>query len=71
MKEANRQVISIFNTLLTVAAAFAFGFYGVSVAYPSLNLSLEVRLIFGICAATVVFFADLYFIVKYLDVPAK
>lgn len=69
MKEVNRQVIAIFNTLITVAGAFAFGFYGISFAYPSLNLSFETRIIMGLGAATVVFFADLYFIAKSLDPP--
>src|SRR4051794_22255327 len=67
MKEVNRQMIAIFNTLLTVAGAFAFGFFGINYAYPALQLNFETRIILGLCTATVVFFADLYFITKSMD----
>lgn len=71
MKEVNRQVIAIVNTLITVAGAFAFGYYGVSFAYPSLNLNFETRITMGLCLGTVVFFADLYFIAKSMDAPTQ
>jgi hypothetical protein len=69
MKEVNRQLIAIVNALITVAGAFAFGYYGINLAYPSLNLNFETRLIMGMCAGTIVFFADMYFIIKSMDAP--
>ncbi|KAI6183250.1 ATPase, vacuolar ER assembly factor, Vma12 family-containing protein [Aphelenchoides bicaudatus] len=71
MKEANRQTIAIVNSLITVAGAFVFGFYGINFAYPSLNLNIETRLAIGMTAALIVFFADLYFIVKSMDAPTQ
>uniref|UniRef100_A0A0N5BPN7 DUF2335 domain-containing protein n=1 Tax=Strongyloides papillosus TaxID=174720 RepID=A0A0N5BPN7_STREA len=67
LKEVNRQGIAIFNTLITVGGSFAFGFYGITFMYPGLNLSFEARLIIGLFIATIVFFADLYFIIKGMD----
>uniref|UniRef100_A0A0N5AII8 Transmembrane protein 199 n=1 Tax=Syphacia muris TaxID=451379 RepID=A0A0N5AII8_9BILA len=67
LKAMNRQSVVVFNTLLTVGGAFAFGFFGVGYAYPALNLNVTVRMTIGLILATVVFFADLYFIVKGMD----
>uniref|UniRef100_A0A0N5A1E1 DUF2335 domain-containing protein n=1 Tax=Parastrongyloides trichosuri TaxID=131310 RepID=A0A0N5A1E1_PARTI len=67
LKEVNRQGIAIFNTLITVGGSFVFGFFGITFMYPGLNLSFGVRLIIGLVIATIVFFADLYFIIKGMD----
>uniref|UniRef100_A0AC35TZG3 DUF2335 domain-containing protein n=1 Tax=Rhabditophanes sp. KR3021 TaxID=114890 RepID=A0AC35TZG3_9BILA len=67
MKEVNRQSIAIFNTLITVAGAFTFGYYGITFMYPGLNLSFETKIIVGLVLATIVFIADLYFIIKSMD----
>ncbi|KAI6237764.1 ATPase, vacuolar ER assembly factor, Vma12 family-containing protein [Aphelenchoides besseyi] len=67
LKEANRQAIAIFNTLITVAGAFVFGYYGITFAYPALGMSLEARVIVGLILATIVFFADLWFIARSMD----
>lgn len=64
----NRQGIVIINTLLTVGGAFAFGFYGLNLAYPHLQMELAMRLLFGLVFATIVFFADLYFILKNMAI---
>ncbi|TMS36682.1 hypothetical protein L596_003784 [Steinernema carpocapsae] len=66
MRSANRHLIAVFNTLLTVAGAFAFGFFGIEIAYPHLGLDMVKRMIIGLVLAVVVFFADLYFIIKGL-----
>lgn len=54
--------------LITVGGAFVFGFYGISFAYPALRLDLASRMIIGMVCATIVFFADLYFIAKTMEV---
>ena len=63
----NRQLISVANMMLTVAGAFAFSFFGLHVAYPALGLDFATRMLLGLMLAGVVFFADLYFILKTLD----
>lgn len=63
-REMNRQLIVLINTLLTVAGAFAFGYFGVQLAYPAASFDIAPRLIIGLILGTIVFFADLYFIVK-------
>ncbi|KAK0415396.1 hypothetical protein QR680_011924 [Steinernema hermaphroditum] len=66
LRSANRHLIVVFNTLLTVGGAFVFGFFGIDIAYPHLNLDMTRRMIIGLVLGTIVFFADLYFIVKAL-----
>uniref|UniRef100_A0A915PMK0 Uncharacterized protein n=1 Tax=Setaria digitata TaxID=48799 RepID=A0A915PMK0_9BILA len=63
----NRQLMVIFNTLLTVAGGFAFGYFGISYAFPGLKLDATFRMAIGLIIAAVIFFADLYFIVKGMD----
>ncbi|VDK49044.1 unnamed protein product [Anisakis simplex] len=69
MRVANRQAIVVFNTLITVGGAFAFGFFGMGYAVPSLQTELLFRLSVGVLLALIVFFADLYFIIKGMDDP--
>ncbi|VIO88626.1 Uncharacterized protein BM_BM3225 [Brugia malayi] len=67
MKAVNKQLMVILNTLLTVAGGFSFGYFGIGYAYPNLHLNVAFRVALGLVIATVVFFADLYFIVKGMD----
>ncbi|VDN41509.1 unnamed protein product [Gongylonema pulchrum] len=67
MKAVNRQLTVVLNTLLTVAGGFFFGYFGISYAYPSLHLDMTTRMILGLLIGAIVFFADLYFIVKGMD----
>ncbi|KAE9419528.1 hypothetical protein Angca_006604, partial [Angiostrongylus cantonensis] len=67
LRIVNRQLISVVNVVITVAGAFFFGFSGVQYAYPQLHLDIATRFIIGLVPATVVFFADLYFILKTMD----
>ncbi|CAK5118529.1 unnamed protein product [Meloidogyne enterolobii] len=67
MREVNRQMVAIINTLITVGGSFAFGFWGVQFAYPHLGLDIAERMLLGLVCATIVFFADLYFIVKSMS----
>uniref|UniRef100_A0A1I8A4L0 Endoplasmic reticulum-based factor for assembly of v-atpase n=1 Tax=Steinernema glaseri TaxID=37863 RepID=A0A1I8A4L0_9BILA len=73
LRSANRHLIAVFNTLLTVGGAFAFGFFGIDIAYPHLNLDMTRRMIIGLVLGIIVFFADLYFIVKGMgdDIESK
>ncbi|GMR43086.1 hypothetical protein PMAYCL1PPCAC_13281, partial [Pristionchus mayeri] len=65
MQAANRQLTVVLNVLLTVVATFVFGFVGLQYTHP--DLSQETRLVIGLVMATVVLFADAYFLVKTLD----
>lgn len=67
MRTVNRQMMSVINVLITVVGAFFFGFSGVTYAYPHLKLDLATRFIIGLVPATIVFFCDLYFVVKSMD----
>ncbi|CAB3411298.1 unnamed protein product [Caenorhabditis bovis] len=67
MRTVNRQVMSVVNVIITVVGAFFFGFSGVTYAYPHLKLDLATRFIIGLVPATIVFFADLYFVIKSMD----
>ncbi|EGT56408.1 hypothetical protein CAEBREN_17778 [Caenorhabditis brenneri] len=67
MRAVNRQMISVINVVITVVGAFFFGFSGVTYAYPHLKLDLPTRFIIGLVPATIVFFCDLYFVVKGMD----
>lgn len=67
MRAVNRQMISVINVVITVVGSFFFGFSGITYAYPHLNLDLPTRFIFGLVPATIVFFCDLYFVVKGMD----
>jgi len=69
MRDVNRQVMAIVNTLITVGGAFVFGFFGLQLAYPSLQLDIATRMLVGLVLGTIVFFADLYFIIKTMDGP--
>lgn len=73
LRAANRQLTSIINMVLTVVAAFVFGFYGLSLAYPSLSGDMTLRAVLGLVFATVVFIADIYFVIKNmtLDDPQE
>ncbi|KAL8564403.1 hypothetical protein ACOMHN_057425 [Nucella lapillus] len=63
VKSLNRQIIAVVNFLVTVGGAFAFGFKGVEVAFGTKMFTLQ--LVTGLIFATIVFFADLYFLLKY------
>ncbi|GMT36150.1 hypothetical protein PFISCL1PPCAC_27447, partial [Pristionchus fissidentatus] len=67
MKEANKQVMSIFNVVLTVVCGFFFGFSGVTYLYPHMEIELPIRFAIGLVFATIIFFADLYFVLKGMD----
>ncbi|XP_041349219.1 transmembrane protein 199-like [Gigantopelta aegis] len=63
IKEVNRQLVSVFNFLVTVGGAFVFGYKATEYATGpnAFALQMMVGLVFG----TVVFFADLWFLVRY------
>nr|CDJ95319.1 Hypothetical protein CBG02376 [Haemonchus contortus] len=67
LRAVNRQLINIINIVITVVGAFFFGFSGVQFAYPHLHLDIATRFIIGLIPATIVFFADLYFVIKTMD----
>ncbi|CAP24133.1 Protein CBG02376 [Caenorhabditis briggsae] len=71
MRAVNRQMISVINVIITVVGAFFFGFSGVTYAYPHMKLDLPTRFIIGLVPATIVFFCDLYFVVKGMDMDEQ
>lgn len=64
VKEMNRQLVSVFNFLITVGGAFAFGYKATEYTFTGYSNVFGLQLIAGLTFATVVFFADLYFLLK-------
>ncbi|XP_067932487.1 transmembrane protein 199-like [Watersipora subatra] len=62
LKVMDSQVTFLFNFILTVVGAFVFGYKGVEYSLPTPNVSLQLTV--GVTLATIVFFADVYFIIK-------
>jgi len=67
----NRELTAVINTLITVGGAFTFGFYGIQLAYPSWSADVATKVLVGLVLATLVFFADLYFLVKNMDLELQ
>ncbi|KAL4224025.1 hypothetical protein ACF0H5_017482 [Mactra antiquata] len=64
VKEMNRQLISVLNFVITVGAAFAFGYKGTEYSLSGVPNLFVWQLGIGLLLGTVVFFADLYFLVR-------
>jgi len=61
IKQINSGLIGVFQFIVTIAAAFMFGFMGVEV-FLGLTLDLGVKLLLGIIFALIVGMAELYFL---------
>ncbi|PAA69429.1 hypothetical protein BOX15_Mlig019216g1, partial [Macrostomum lignano] len=64
LRMVNRQLATVVNFLLTVGAAFAFGYKACELASSERSAPLVYKMAAGLLLAAVVFFADLYFVVK-------
>lgn len=69
MKEMNKQLIAIFQFIVSVAAGFAFGFIGVEVLVGPLDFGF--KLLLGIIFALIIALAELYFLAKKLSEDYK
>jgi len=67
MKLMNTGLIGVFQFIISIAAAFFFGFIGIE-AFGGLSLDLAVRLLLGIVFALVVGLAELYFLAVNLSI---
>lgn len=67
VKEMNRQLIGVFQILLSVASGFVFGFIGIEWMVGTLHAG--VRLLLGIGIAALIGIAEIYFFVKKLAEP--
>ncbi|CAJ0949995.1 unnamed protein product, partial [Mesorhabditis belari] len=67
MRAMNRQLTTVLNFVVTVGGGFFFGFTGITYAYPARQFDLATRFILGLIPATIIFFADLYFLIKNMD----
>jgi len=66
VKQINSGLIGVFQFVVTVAAAFLFGFMGIEV-FSSVAFELAVKILLGIICALLVACAELYFLVRTLD----
>ncbi|XP_013420755.1 transmembrane protein 199-like [Lingula anatina] len=62
IKSVNRHMISVLNFVLTVVGSFVFAYKAVEYSLSEPNMAMQ--LMAGMTFATVVFFADVYFIIK-------
>lgn len=62
LKMMNNQVIAVINFAVTVAGAFAFGYKGSEAAMEQPNVAIQLTV--GLVLGTIVFFADLYFLIQ-------
>lgn len=62
VKSMNRQMIAMLNFALTVVAGFAFGYKGTELMFGKI---FPMQMMAGLILGTVVFFVDLYFIMRY------
>lgn len=65
MKTLNKQIIAVFQFVLSVVAGFAFGFLGLEWIIGGLDFGL--RLLLGIMIALVIALAEIYFLAKKLN----
>ena len=63
VKELNNHLILVFQLVLSVLTAFAFGYFTPYLVYGV--VAIDTRLITGILFAFVVGIADLYFVIRY------
>ncbi|XP_064612665.1 transmembrane protein 199-like [Liolophura sinensis] len=63
VKAINRQMTAVFNFVITVVAAFMFGYKGSELLLGVSNVAQ--KLTYGLVLGMAVFFADLYFLVKH------
>ena len=64
MEEINRYLLLVFQFVLSMASAFAFGYLAPFYFYGT--LAVGPRLLYGIISAFVVGMADLYFVIRHL-----
>jgi len=65
MKAINKQLIAVFTFILSVAAGFAFGFWGIF--WETKDVDLGFRLLIGIICALIIALAEIYFLAKNLS----
>ncbi|XP_059146869.1 transmembrane protein 199-like [Physella acuta] len=62
VKSLNKQLITVFNFFLTVVAGFAFGYKSTEYMFGH---TLAMQMMSGLIVGLVVFFVDLYFLLRY------
>ncbi|XP_057671944.1 transmembrane protein 199-like isoform X1 [Diorhabda carinulata] len=65
LKQMNRHMIAIFQFVMSVAAGFVFGFFGLELLVG--NLDFGFRLLMGIICSLTIALAELYFLAKKLN----
>jgi len=65
VKNLNKQLIAVFQFVLSVAAGFLFGFMGVELIIGRLDFGF--RLLLGIICALIIALAEIYFLAKKLN----
>ncbi|KAK7789588.1 hypothetical protein R5R35_009954 [Gryllus longicercus] len=75
LRQINKQLIAVFQFVLSVAAGFAFGFLGIELMIGDLDFGF--RLLLGVMCALIIALAEIYFLAKklsedvYIEKPQK
>ncbi|GLH05693.1 Transmembrane protein [Gryllus bimaculatus] len=75
LRQINKQLIAVFQFVLSVAAGFAFGFLGIELMIGDLDFGF--RLLLGVMCALIIALAEIYFLAKklsedvYVEKPQK
>ncbi|KAF6778458.1 hypothetical protein AHF37_02371 [Paragonimus kellicotti] len=67
----NKQLIMVANFVIIVTAGFVFGYFIPDMLYSDSHASVVTRLVCALAVSLVVFFADLYFLMKNVDSVGK
>ena len=63
LKTMNTHILSMFNFFVTIAGSFAFAYKATEYSMEKPNFAAQ--LLSGLIVATIVFIADIYFLIKY------
>lgn len=64
VKQINRQLIAVFQFVVSVGAGFVFGFLGIELIVGDLDFGF--RLLLGVMCALIIALAEIYFLAKKL-----
>lgn len=65
VKQFNKQLIAVFQFVVSVITGFVFGFMGIELMVGTLDFGF--RLLLGIMCALIIALAELYFLAKQLN----
>ncbi|GAA50803.1 hypothetical protein CLF_105062 [Clonorchis sinensis] len=71
LKCLNKQMVMVLNFIVVVSAGFVFGYFIPDMLSSNLDISMATRLMCGLSVSLLIFFADLYFLIKNVSEAEK